>query len=199
VLGSAGSVVPLFERQVASGRAVTVTHPDVERYFMTIREAAHLVLEAGALPEARGRITMLEMGEPVRILDLAERLIRLAGLEPGEDVPIVFTGLRPGEKLREELMSDLEATVPTAVQKIRVVRGEERDAAGIAQGLARLARVLAVGNADDLLTAIRGLVPESVPPLKVRRSGELESLSDLALPELEYGRPVTTSVAEKAS
>jgi FlaA1/EpsC-like NDP-sugar epimerase len=107
----------------------------------------------------------------------------------------VFTGLRPGEKLREELMSELEATVPTAVQKIRVVRGQEHDAAGIAQGLARLARVLAVGSPDDLLRAIRDLVPESVPPLKVRRSGEVVSLSDLTLPEVEYGH--ATSVAEE--
>jgi FlaA1/EpsC-like NDP-sugar epimerase/lipopolysaccharide/colanic/teichoic acid biosynthesis glycosyltransferase len=198
VLGSAGSVVPLFERQVATRRAVTVTHPDVERYFMTIREAAQLVLEAGALEEARGRITMLEMGEPVRILDLAERLIRLAGLEPYDDVPIVFTGLRPGEKLREELMSDFEATVPTAVQKIRIVRGEERDPSGIAQGLARLARALAVGDSEDLLEAIRLLVPESVPPLKTRRSGDHGRVQDAPALELKQ-RPVRDrSVAKSA-
>jgi FlaA1/EpsC-like NDP-sugar epimerase/lipopolysaccharide/colanic/teichoic acid biosynthesis glycosyltransferase len=187
VLGSAGSVVPLFERQVASRRAVTVTHPDVERYFMTIREAAQLVLEAGALHEGRGRITMLEMGQPVRILDLAQRLIRLAGLEPHVDVPIVFTGLRPGEKLREELMSELEETVPTAVQKIRVVRGEERNTAAIAQGLARLARALAVGSPADLLAAIREMVPEGVPPLGLEPSEEPEPLVDLVMSQVDYG------------
>jgi len=198
VLGSAGSVVPLFERQVATRRAVTVTHPDVERYFMTIREAAQLVLEAGALEEAQGRITMLEMGEPVRILDLAERLIRLAGLEPFEDVPIVFTGLRPGEKLREELMSDLEATVPTAVQKIRIVRREERDPSGIAQGLAQLARALAVADTDDLLEAIRELVPESEPPLKTRRSGDHDRAQDAPSLELRQ-RPVRDRPVAKSA
>jgi len=199
VLGSAGSVVPLFERQVASRRAVTVTHPDVERYFMTIREAAQLVLEAGALDEAQGRITMLEMGDPVRILDLAERLIRLAGLEPHEEVPIVFTGLRPGEKLREELMSDLEATVPTAVAKIRIVRGQERDAARIARGLGRLARALAIGDADALLAAIQEMVPEGVPPLSTRRSGEHESIPEAGGLEVEFARPTAVSIAENVS
>jgi FlaA1/EpsC-like NDP-sugar epimerase len=199
VLGSAGSVVPLFERQVACRRAVTVTHPDVERYFMTIREAAQLVLEAGALDEAQGRITMLEMGDPVRILDLAERLIRLAGLEPHEEVPIVFTGLRPGEKLREELMSDVEATVPTAISKIRIVRGEERDAAGITRGLGRLARALATGDTAALLVAIRQMVPESIPPLSTRRPDQHESIPEAQTLEMEFGRPTVASIAENVS
>lgn len=171
VLGSAGSVVPLFERQVAARKAVTVTDPDVERYFMTIPEAAQLVLEAGAMEEARRRITMLEMGAPVRILDLAERLIRLAGLEPHRDVPIVFTGLRPGEKLREELMSDLEATVATSVDKIKVVQGQEVDGVNIAKGLGCVAQAVAVGDAEALVQVICDLVPEAVPPLSTRRSG----------------------------
>jgi FlaA1/EpsC-like NDP-sugar epimerase/lipopolysaccharide/colanic/teichoic acid biosynthesis glycosyltransferase len=180
VLGSAGSVVPLFERQVAARKPVTVTDPNVERYFMSIPEAAQLVLEAGAIEEARGRITMLEMGEPVRILDLAERLIRLAGLEPYRDVPIVFTGLRPGEKLREELMSDLEATVPTSVDKIRVVQGAEEDGHAIAKNIGRLAQAIAIRDTAGLIEIMCELVPECVPPLSARRSAQFAMRTEMA-------------------
>jgi FlaA1/EpsC-like NDP-sugar epimerase len=172
VLGSAGSVVPLFERQVTERKPITVTHPDVERYFMTITEAAQLVLEAGAIDEASGRITMLEMGQPVRILDLAERLIRLAGLEPYRDVPIVFTGLRPGEKLREQLSSELEASVSTIVEKIRIVQGKETDGTSLAATLGQLGSAVAVGDATKVLDCLCDLVPECVPPLRNRRSGK---------------------------
>ena len=168
VLGSDGSVIPLFKRQLAAGRPLTVTHPEVTRYFMTIPEAVQLVLQASALPEAGGRISMLEMGEPVRIVELAENLIRLSGLEPYTDVPIVFTGLRPGEKLHEELMSDLEATVPTAVPKIRVVQSNGADAESLTTGLDRLAAAAAVGDLRDALLAICALVPECVAPLRER-------------------------------
>ncbi len=127
VLGSDGSVIPLFQRQIAAGQPLTVTHPEVRRYFMTIPEAVQLVLQATVLPDAAGRICMLEMGEPVRILYLAEQMIRLSGLTPYKDVPIVFTGLRPGEKLDEELTSEIEATMPTVVEKIRLVRTDDVD------------------------------------------------------------------------
>jgi FlaA1/EpsC-like NDP-sugar epimerase len=120
-------VIPLFRKQLAAGGPLTVTHPDVTRYFMTIPEAVQLVLQAAALPEAAGRITMLEMGEPVRIVELAENLLRLSGIEPYTEMPIVFSGLRPGEKLYEELMTDVEETVPTSVEKIRVVQTDETD------------------------------------------------------------------------
>ncbi|MBX6365253.1 MAG: polysaccharide biosynthesis protein [Gemmatimonadetes bacterium] len=170
VLGSDGSVVPLFKRQIAAGGPVTVTDPDVTRYFMTIPEAVQLVLEAAALPEAGRRIAMLDMGKPVRILELAENLIRLSGLEPYTQMPIVFTGLRPGEKLHEELMSELESTVPTAVEKIRIVCVGEEVGALLRLGLEQLGRALASGSNDAQLAALCALVPECVPPL--RTAGE---------------------------
>jgi FlaA1/EpsC-like NDP-sugar epimerase len=168
VLGSDGSVIPVFKRQLAAGKPITVTHPEVTRYFMTIPEAVQLVLQSAALPDAQGRICMLEMGEPVRIVELAENLIRLSGLEPYTDVPIVFTGLRPGEKLHEELMEAREATVPTAISKVRVVQTVEPEPDALTSGLDRLAAAAAVGSAEDILDAIRGLVPECVPPLRQR-------------------------------
>jgi FlaA1/EpsC-like NDP-sugar epimerase len=168
VLGSDGSVIPVFKRQLAAGQPITVTHPEVTRYFMTIPEAVQLVLQAAALPDAQGRICMLEMGEPVRIVELAENLIRLSGLEPYTDVPIVFTGLRPGEKLHEELMEAREATVPTGISKVRVVQTAEPEPDALTSGLDRLAAAAAVGSSTDILDAIRGLVPECVPPLRER-------------------------------
>jgi FlaA1/EpsC-like NDP-sugar epimerase/lipopolysaccharide/colanic/teichoic acid biosynthesis glycosyltransferase len=159
VLGSAGSVVPLFERQLAAGGPLTVTHPEVERYFMTIPEAAQLVLQAASLPEAARRIAMLEMGESVRIVALAEKLIRLAGLEPYRDVQITFTGLRPGEKLQEELTSMLESTVPSGLEKIRLVRPTE-PGSGFEARLARLTTALAVGDEHPVVGSIGDLVPE---------------------------------------
>jgi FlaA1/EpsC-like NDP-sugar epimerase len=166
VLGSNGSVVPVFERQLAAGGPLTVTHPDVERYFMTVGEAVQLVLQAGSLPEAAGCISMLEMGKPVRILDLAEKLIRLSGRVPGKSVPIVFTGLRPGEKLREDLASTLEATVPTSAESVRLSQCEEQGGAVVERALARLFALTAVGDRVGLLAAICEVVPECVPPLR---------------------------------
>ena len=160
VLGSDGSVIPLFQRQLAAGQPLTVTHPEVRRYFMTIPEAVQLVLQAAVLPEAAGRICMLEMGEPVRILYLAEQMIRLSGLAPYKDVPIVFTGLRPGEKLDEELTSDVEATMPTVVEKIRLVNTDEVDSGLLAAGLERMEAALGRGTDVEVREAIRVVVPE---------------------------------------
>jgi FlaA1/EpsC-like NDP-sugar epimerase len=124
VLGSRGSVVPYFKRQIASGGPVTVTHPEMKRYFMTIPEAVHLVLQASTLSKG-GENYILDMGEPVRILDLAEDLIRLSGLEPGKDIEIVFTGIRPGEKLSEDLWDQGFAYLSTSHPDIHRVDSEE--------------------------------------------------------------------------
>lgn len=124
VLGSNGSVIPLFKRQMSSGKPLTVTHPDATRYFMTIPEAVQLVLQASLLAEIRGQVAMLEMGEPVRILDLARNLLRLSGNRSPKR-SIVFSGLRPGEKLHEELVAPDEATIETSIPKVRLIRAPE--------------------------------------------------------------------------
>ena len=165
VLGSNGSVIPLFERQLAAGGPLTVTDPQVERFFMTIPEAVGLVLTAAALPETSGRIAMLDMGQPVRIVELAEKLIRLSGREPYRDVGIVFTGLRPGEKLREELTCALEASVPTAVEQIRIMERQSGDPLTVLDAIDRLIDAIKQDDADVVLREIRKLVPECVAPL----------------------------------
>ncbi len=163
VLGSDGSVVPLFKRQISAGGPVKVTHPDVTRYFMTIPESVGLVLEAAALPEAARRISILEMGKPIRILELAEQLIRLSGLEPYRDISIAFSGLRPGEKLAEELVACAEDTVATSADKIRVIERNGADGPAVERDLEHLLEVLAHGSRDELIDAISRLVPEYVP------------------------------------
>ncbi len=164
VLGSDGSVVPTFRRQIAGGGPVTVTHPEATRYFMTIREAVQLVLMAGAMGEG-GEIYLLQMGQPVRIVDLATNLIELSGLKPGEDVRIVFTGLRPGEKLHEELKDPSEQALPTSNEKILILTGVEPLGDEGWSRLGDLEAAAVEGHADPCLTTLRLLVPEYRPLL----------------------------------
>jgi len=170
VLSSKGSVIPLFERQLAAGGPITVTHPLVQRHFMAIPEAAQLVLQAGSLPESGGAITMLEMGEPVRILELATKLIRFSGRVPGKDVSIVFTGLRPGENLIQEQTSQLETTVATSSPKLRISQITEPAGTDLVQGLSRLLACLDTGDRNGLLRTLCELAPECVEPLARHRS-----------------------------
>jgi len=163
VLGSDGSVVPLFKKQIANGGPVTVTHPEMKRFLMTIPEAAQLVLEAAALPEAAGCIAVLEMGTQVRILELAEQLIRLSGLVPYHDVQIVFTGLRPGEKLEEELVAPNETLAPTSVDKIRVVTGNGSIGTMLARHVRALIAVTGQGDERAMMRALSTIVTEYQP------------------------------------
>jgi O-antigen biosynthesis protein WbqV len=164
VLGSAGSVVPLFTRQIAKGGPVTVTHPDMLRYFMTMREAVKLVLSASARslgkPDERGKIMVLDMGKPVKIIDLAQRMIQLAGLRPGVDIEIKFTGLRPGEKLYEERLEANERLEATEDDWLHIASPRDVDLTVLARAVARLEDAVSRRNETDALTAVREVVPE---------------------------------------
>jgi len=164
VLGSTGSVVPLFQRQLARGGPLTVTHPEMTRYFMTIREAVELVLQAAALGTAadayRGRIFVLDMGKPVRIVDVARQMIRLAGLRPDEDIPIVFTGARPGEKLFEEIFHGAERPLPTECEGVLIADPRHQDHARVAALMDALEAACREGDTDRALARLRDLVPE---------------------------------------
>jgi len=165
VLGSTGSVVPLFQRQLAAGGPLTVTHPEMTRYFMTIREAVELVLQASVLgtdsPAAEaGRIYVLDMGEPVKIVDLARQMIRLAGLRPDREVEIRFTGLRPGEKLHEELFHGGEALMQTSHPGLRLADPRTVDAELLSRSLDELEALVRQGESDKALRLLQRLVPE---------------------------------------
>lgn len=162
VLGSNGSVIPLFQEQIKNGGPVTVTHPEVIRYFMTIPEASQLVLQAGCIGKG-GEIFVLDMGEPVRIVELAEELIRLSGFVPYEEIDIVFTGLRPGEKLFEELLIAGEGIKPTQHVKIRVLNGVSVDLEATNTLIDQLSEKAVQSDFTGLMDGLKSLVPEFQP------------------------------------
>jgi FlaA1/EpsC-like NDP-sugar epimerase len=159
VLGSRGSAVRVFRGQIERGGPVTVTHPDMTRYFMTIPEACQLVLQAGALG-ANGTTYLLDMGRPVRIVDLAEDLIRLSGLRPHDDIEIVYTGVRPGEKLHEQLLTAAETGVATRHPDIRAATGQDLRGEALGWVIDALREAAAAGRSD----VVRELLRQSVPP-----------------------------------
>ncbi len=161
VLGSNGSVIPYFKKQIAAGGPVTVTHPDIIRYFMTIPEACCLVMEASTLGNG-GEIFVFDMGHPVKILDLAKNMIRLAGFIPGEEIPIVFTGLRPGEKLYEELLNQKETTIPTNNEKIMVARVREFPFSEVTKNIDELIELSDHNKPFMTVQKMKEIVPEFI-------------------------------------
>ncbi|WP_339611945.1 polysaccharide biosynthesis protein, partial [uncultured Planktosalinus sp.] len=159
VLGSNGSVIPHFKRQIAKGGPVTVTHPDIIRYFMTIPEACQLVLQAGTMGKG-GEIFVFDMGDPVRIMDLAKRMIQLSGLIPGEDIQVKVTGLRPGEKLFEELLADTSLNLPTHHNKIMVAKDTPQNFKKISPHYEKIIKAALRGSEEDVVKLLKGIVPE---------------------------------------
>ncbi len=199
VLGSAGSVVPTFKRQIEAGGPVTITHPDMKRYFMTIPEASQLVLQAAAMGQG-GEIFVLDMGEPVKIADLADTLIRLSGLEVGVDVEIKYTGLRPGEKLFEELGFDAEKMAKTRHEKIYVGKLAPQDLATIDARFSSLQAVADSISRKEVRAALAAIVPEMQdpeqalpPPSSAGISPERKESPGSVLPGAAMGKPATVS------
>ena len=170
--GSNGSVIPLFKKQIEKGGPITVTHPDIIRYFMTIPEAVQLVLQAGSMAKG-GEIFILDMGEPVKIVDLAEDLIRLSGFEPYEDIDIEFTGLRPGEKLFEELLLAEEGILDTKHEKIFVGKPFDKDEEFTRNSLNAIIQSAFDNNLLELEQRIKFLIPSFRDKLEQRKIKEI--------------------------
>jgi FlaA1/EpsC-like NDP-sugar epimerase len=162
VVGSVGSVVPLFKKQIERGGPVTVTHPEMTRYFMTIPEACQLILQAGSMGEG-GEIFILDMGTPIRIDDMARDLIRLSGFEPDVDIKIEHIGLRPGEKLFEELITEGEGIIPTSHEKIMVLKGKECNLDVLKGEIDQLMRLSREQHAARIKESLQGIVKEYKP------------------------------------
>jgi FlaA1/EpsC-like NDP-sugar epimerase len=173
VLGSNGSVIPLFKKQIAAGGPVTVTHPGMQRYFMTIPEASQLVLQASTMGRG-GEIFVLDMGEPVKIVNLARNLILLSGLRPDEDIQIKFTGIRPGEKLYEELRTFEESTAPTSHEKVKVFTGPSLSFDAAKGHVETLRRICAARDVGELVLRLKEIVPEYNPSSHLLRQALLE-------------------------
>jgi FlaA1/EpsC-like NDP-sugar epimerase len=200
VLGSNGSVVPLFKQQIAQGGPLTVTHPDITRYFMTIPEASSLVLEAAVMGNG-GEIFVFDMGQPVKILDLARKMIQLAGLTPDRDISIRFTGLRPGEKMYEELFKSTENLLPTHHPKIMKAQRSEVDAS-FGTLLAKLVSSALHHDDDAVVSYIRGLVPEyrsqyAIDKPILKAIAQADERSADTIPMSEAPSPVRASVNGK--
>ena len=161
VLGSNGSVVPLFKRQIEEGGPLTITHPDIIRYFMTIPEACQLVLEAGAMGNG-GEIFIFDMGKAVKIIDLAKKIIRLAGFIPYKDIDIKVVGLRPGEKLYEELLSDKSTTLPTYNEKIMIAKVETYSHLEINEHIQELIMIAKEEDKNAIVKKMKDIVPEFI-------------------------------------
>jgi FlaA1/EpsC-like NDP-sugar epimerase len=159
VLGSSGSVIPLFKKQIERGGPVTVTHPDITRYFMTIPEACELVLEAATMGEG-GEVFVFDMGESVKIVNLAKKMITLSGLRVERDIEIKFTGLRPGEKLYEELLNTDENTLPTHHPKILIAKVNSPSFTFMEAKIQEITALLKEGNTNNLVSKIKEVIPE---------------------------------------
>ncbi len=161
VLGSNGSVIPLFKKQIEKGGPVTITHPEVTRYFMTIPEACQLVLEAGAMGKG-GEIFIFDMGESVKIIDLAEKIIKLSGLEPGKDIEIIFTGLRAGEKLYEELLNTAENTIPTHHPRIMIAKTQKHPFEKVKENVEQLMILSKTSDDFNIVKKMKEIVPNFI-------------------------------------
>jgi FlaA1/EpsC-like NDP-sugar epimerase len=188
VLGSAGSVVPIFREQIAKGGPVTVTHPEMTRYFMTIPEASQLVLQAGAMGTG-GEIFILDMGEPVKIVDLAKDLITLSGLRPDEDIEIRFSGIRPGEKLREELATDHEQADKTKHPKIFTGRIRPHEWDPVAAGVGAVLELARLGDAERIRAGLSDLVPEY--SIRAKRTSTVSRIESGTGPQETITSPVS--------
>jgi FlaA1/EpsC-like NDP-sugar epimerase len=161
VLDSNGSVIPRFKKQIEDGGPITVTHPEITRFFMTIPEACQLVLQAGSFGKG-GEIFLFNMGRSVKIVDLAKKMIQLAGLEEGRDIQIIYTGLRPGEKIYEELLADSETTLPTHHDKILIAKVREYDFEHVKTDINELIDLFKEQNNDSIVTKLKSIVPEYI-------------------------------------